>query len=63
MYISDTNIDILVAVKGLGHVRTVSTQNKESLQVRTVEVFDHTCLSLKIEIWELDIILRYIHNK
>lgn len=62
MYISGTSKDILVAVKGLGQVRTVSTQNKESLQVRNVEVLDHTSLSLKIEIWEPDIIRRYCNE-
>lgn len=56
-----TSVDLLVVVKGLGQIRTVSSKNNESLQVRTAEVFDHTCLSLRIEIWEPDIIQRYIY--
>lgn len=56
---SETYVDILGVVRGLGPIRSVTTKNNENLQVRTVEVFDHTAPSLKIEIWEPDIILRY----
>ncbi|CAH1155516.1 unnamed protein product, partial [Phaedon cochleariae] len=52
------HIDILVAVRGLGQVRTVTSKSNEMMQVRTVEVFDHTSPNLKIEIWEPDIIQR-----
>ncbi|KAJ8934928.1 hypothetical protein NQ314_013087 [Rhamnusium bicolor] len=59
-FMKDTNVDILAVVRGLGPIRTVTTRNNDNLQVRTVEVFDHTSPSLKIEIWEPDIISRSI---
>ncbi|KAJ8917450.1 hypothetical protein NQ315_005497 [Exocentrus adspersus] len=61
--IKDTHVDILGAIRGLGAIRTINTKNKETLQVRTIEVFDHTAPSLKIEIWEPDIISRSINWK
>ncbi|KAJ8952495.1 hypothetical protein NQ318_003291, partial [Aromia moschata] len=54
--IKDTYVDILAAVRGLSSIRTVTTKNNENLQVRTVEVFDHTSPSLKINLWEPDLI-------
>lgn len=60
-YVLDTKVDILVAVKVLWQTKTI-TRNNENLQVRTIEVFDQTCPNLKIEIWETDIIQRYLHS-
>ncbi|XP_074026715.1 meiosis specific with OB domains hold'em isoform X2 [Leptinotarsa decemlineata] len=51
-------IDVLAVVRGLGQVRTITSKTNEIMLVRTVEVFDHTCPSLKIDIWDPDIINR-----
>ncbi|CAH1992327.1 unnamed protein product [Acanthoscelides obtectus] len=56
--IKDLKVDILVVVKSLGTIRTVKARTSETLQVRTVEVFDQTSTSMKIEVWESDIIAR-----
>ncbi|KAL1491662.1 hypothetical protein ABEB36_012224 [Hypothenemus hampei] len=51
-------VDILGAVRGINETRTVSTWRNETLQVREIEIFDHTAPSLKITLWEPDIINR-----
>ncbi|XP_060516986.1 meiosis-specific with OB domain-containing protein isoform X2 [Cylas formicarius] len=51
-------VDVLGAVRGLGPIRTVTTKNDETIQVREIEVFDHTCPSLRITLWEPDLIHR-----
>lgn len=52
-------MNILVIVKGLGPIRTCNSRtNNETFTIRTVEVFDHTSPSLKVDIWENDIIQR-----
>ncbi|KAJ8966403.1 hypothetical protein NQ317_009635 [Molorchus minor] len=56
--IKGTYVDILAIVRGLGPNRTVTTKNNENLQVRTIELFDHTSPSLKVDIWEPDVISR-----
>ncbi|VEN37391.1 unnamed protein product [Callosobruchus maculatus] len=56
--IKDLKVDILAVVKNLGTVRSVKARSSETLQVRTIEVFDQTSPSLKIEAWESDIITR-----
>nr|CAH7754922.1 unnamed protein product [Callosobruchus chinensis] len=40
--IKDLKVDILAVVKSLGNIRTVKARSSETLQVRTIEVFDHT---------------------
>ncbi|CAH1109944.1 unnamed protein product [Psylliodes chrysocephalus] len=55
-------VNILVIVKGLGPIRTCNSRtNNETFTIRTVEVFDHTSPSLKVDIWENDIIQRSDH--
>nr|CAI5838094.1 unnamed protein product [Callosobruchus analis] len=56
--IKDLKVDILAVVKNLGTIRSVKARSSETLQVRTIEVFDQTSSSLKIEAWESDIIAR-----
>ncbi|XP_056644226.1 meiosis-specific with OB domain-containing protein isoform X2 [Diorhabda sublineata] len=55
-------VNILVVVKGLSEIRNVSSRNNnETYTIRTVDVFDHTSPSLKLEIWENHIIQRSEH--
>ncbi|XP_050308048.1 meiosis-specific with OB domain-containing protein isoform X2 [Anthonomus grandis grandis] len=51
--------DVLGALKGLKEIRSIKCKNSDvMMQVRQIEVFDHTSLNLKVTLWEPDIINR-----
>ncbi|XP_030752470.1 meiosis-specific with OB domain-containing protein [Sitophilus oryzae] len=51
-------VDILGAVRNLGQIRMINSKNGEPIQVRQIDLFDHTCSSLKVTLWEPDMINR-----
>ncbi|GJQ67244.1 putative aspartate aminotransferase [Trypoxylus dichotomus] len=52
-------VDILVAVKTIGTVRSVKTREGIEQQVRDVMVFDHTCpVGVRVALWDPDLITR-----
>ncbi|CAG9767901.1 unnamed protein product [Ceutorhynchus assimilis] len=50
--------DILGAVKGVNQIRSIKSRTGEMLQVREIELFDHTAPTLKVSLWEPDLINR-----
>lgn len=50
--------DVLGAIRGINPTRTINTKSGQAMEMREIEVFDHTCPSFKITLWEPELITR-----